>query len=514
MRFTRPAVVLAVLSLTTGCVSSDGSAAPAPQPAAGQAVPVARQAPPPADGGSSGRLAYPTGDVSTSAVLLEKMAPAEVAVGQPLSYMLRVTNLTDMTLQNVAVTDRLGGNFRLASTKPASAPAADGALRWSFATLAPRAQQVIEVFGAATGPGQVSGCAEITYASTLCVTTLVVEPRLELVKQAPAEVLACDPIPLRFTVSNRGSGPARDVRITDQLPDGLLTQDGLKAFTLDAGTLAAGQSRELSVSVQAERPGTYVNRASAAGAGGLTAESSQVSTRVLQPVLQLVKEGPRRQFAGRSVTWTMTVTNTGDGPARNLVLEDTLPAGSVFERASEGAKASGNRVSWALGTLEPKGSRKVEVTIKAPGIGTLRNSATARADCAAAVAAVAETLIEGIPAILLEVVDDPDPIELGSTVTYMITVTNQGSATDTNVRVACTLDKGMQYVSSTGPTTGTASGGAVTFAPLGALAPKQQVSWKIVVRAAEEGDVRFGVQLKSDKLTRSVDETEATNFYR
>jgi uncharacterized repeat protein (TIGR01451 family) len=513
MRLSRSLLVLALVGPVTGCVSSDGSAAPVQHAATAPAPEPAKPAPPQA-GGSSGRLAYPTGDTSTSAVLLEKVAPAEVSVGQPLAYMLRVTNLTDMTLQNVVVTDRLGGNFKLAATKPATSPSADGALRWSFATLAPRAQQVIEVTGAATGPGSVSGCAEITYASTLCVTTLVVEPRLELVKQAPAEVLACDPIPLRFTVTNRGTGAARDVRITDQLPDGLVTQDGLKAFTLDAGTLAAGQSRELSVSVKAQRPGTYVNRASAAAAGGLSAESGTTTTRVLQPVLQLAKDGPRRQFAGRSVTWTLTVTNTGDGPARNLVLEDTLPAGATFERASEGGKASGGRVTWSLGTLEPKGSRKVEVTVMAANLGTLRNTATARAECATAVAATAETAIEGIPAILLEVVDDPDPIELGNTVTYTITVTNQGSATDTNVRVTCALDKGMQYVSSSGPTAATATGAAVTFAPLAALQPKQQVSWKIVVRAGEEGDVRFGVQMKSDKLTRSVDETEATNFYR
>lgn len=511
MRSHLLSVVLAGSVLLSGCAAPDETAPPAPAPTP---APVAKPAAKAAADGSSGRLAYPTGDVATSAVLLEKVAPAEVAVGQPLTYMLRVTNLTDLTLQNVVVTDRIGGAFKLQSSQPPAAPAADGALRWSFATLAPRAQQAIQVNGSATGPGAISGCAEISYASALCVTTMVVEPRLELVKQAPAEVLACDPIPLRFTVTNRGTGAARDVRITDNLPDGLVTQDGQKSFVLDAGTLAAGQSRDLSVSVKATRPGTYVNRASAAGAGGLTAESGSTTTRVVQPVLQIAKDGPKRQFAGRSVTWTVTVTNTGDGPAHNLLLEDTLPAGTTFERASEGGKLAGNRVTWALGTLEPKGSRRVEVTVNAPAIGTLRNSATARADCATAVAAVAETVVEGIPAILLEVVDDPDPIELGNTVTYMVTVTNQGSATDTNVRITCGLDRGMQYVSSSGPTAGTASGSTVTFAPLAALAPKQQVTWKLVIRAAEEGDVRFAVQMNSDMLTRSVDETEATNFYK
>jgi hypothetical protein len=38
--------------------------------------------------------------------------------------------------------------------------------------------------------------------------------------------------------------------------------------------------------------------------------------------------------------------------------------------------------------------------------------------------------------------------------------------------------------------------------------------WRVVVRAVEPGDVRMKVTLTSDQLTRPVEKTEATNFYK
>ena len=52
------------------------------------------------------------------------------------------------------------------------------------------------------------------------------------------------------------------------------------------------------------------------------------------------------------------------------------------------------------------------------------------------------------------------------------------------------------------------------FSPLASLAPKAKAEWRVVVRAADEGDVRFAVEMTSDELTSPVRETEATNLYR
>jgi uncharacterized repeat protein (TIGR01451 family) len=155
------------------------------------------------------------------------------------------------------------------------------------------------------------------------------------------------------------------------------------------------------------------------------------------------------------------------------------------------------------------------LTMSATQTGEFCNTATASAYCAEPVTARACTEFKGIPAILLEVVDSPDPIQVGETTTYTITATNQGFALDTNVRIICTIPGSQEYVSSAGATTGTLRGNTLTFAPLPRLEAKQRATWTVTVRATGEESVRFGVSMASDQLQgEPVRETEATNQYR
>ncbi len=457
-------------------------------------------------------LAYPTGDVGTSAVLIEKFAPVEVNAGAATEYVIRVTNLTSLTLDDVVVTDDVGDNFTISGTTPPSVGSGKN-LRWALGSMAPRAVLDIRVAGAAGGPGTFGSCAEVTYASSLCVTTRVVEPMLEITKQAPDSVLACEAIPVRIVVTNRGTGAANNVTITDDLPSGMTTTDGRSSITVDVGTLPAGQARELTLNLQTTGSGRYTNTATATADGGLRATSNSTTTIVTKPQLAITKDGPTRQFVGRNFTYDVSVTNRGDGIARDTILQDAIPAGTRFVSASTGGQLSGDRVVWGLGNLAPGESRQVTVMVQGVSKGIVRNIAQAQAYCAEPVTAQVETSIEGIPAILLEVVDLEDPIEVGSNETYEIRVTNQGSATDTNIRISCGFDNGMQFVTTSGPTSGTSTGSGVTFAPLAALGPGEQAVWRIVVKATSQGDMRFAVRMESDQLTRPVDETEATNFY-
>jgi hypothetical protein len=93
-------------------------------------------------------------------------------------------------------------------------------------------------------------------------------------------------------------------------------------------------------------------------------------------------------------------------------------------------------------------------------------------------------------------------------------VLNQGEIPQTNITVTCILDSGMEYVSSSGSTTGTFADGKLSFAPIAKLGAKDQVSWQVIVRAVGTGDMRFKVSAMSDALTKPVEKDEATHFYK
>ncbi len=229
------------------------------------------------------------------------------------------------------------------------------------------------------------------------------------------------------------------------------------------------------------------------------------------PNVEITKSCPQLRYLGRDVTFEIAVVNRGDAPALNVVVKDTVGGGVQFVDADNGGVRNGNDIVWNLGTLGAGQTRLLKTTMRCTEISKVTNTATVSYCAEASTACSFE--IKGIPAILLECVDDPDPVEVNGELTYTITVTNQGSAVGTNIVIGCTLPAEESYVSSTGPTAAKADGKAVTFAPLATLAPKAKAVYTVRVKGTAAGDVRFKVELNSDQLERPVMETESTHIY-
>jgi uncharacterized repeat protein (TIGR01451 family) len=466
---------------------------------------------------TSASLAYPTGVPKTSALLITKSVDSDVRIGKDFTYDIEVQNLTKMELRDVVVTETLGDNLVLKSSEPIAQTSVPGKASWNLGSLAPQAKKTIKVTGSPKGTGFVTTCSSVTYNSEVCVTSRVVDPKLKLTKSAPAEVLQCDGIPIKLVVSNIGTGTITGLNIEDPLAEGLATKEGRKAITLGVGILKEGQSREFDVVAMPSRTGTFKNSARATADGELTATSNETTTIVRLPVLALTKSGPAKKYIGQEFQYRLVVTNGGDGEARKTIVEDRIPANTTFVSASDGGRRSRGKVTWSLGTLEPKAFRNLTVTVRGKEAGTARNVASAEAYCAKKVEAEAVTEVVGIPAILMEVVDLTDPVQVGQETIYEITVTNQGSATGTNVRITCSFESSMQYLSTDGATSPMAANigkPQVAMQPLAELAPGARASWKVRVKALTAGDVRFKVSMTSDQTTRPVQETEATYIYQ
>ncbi len=447
-------------------------------------------------------------------VQLDKTMPKEVGLNKPFSYSMRISNLTNATLNDIIVTEELPDSFKFLSANPTAQQDDDRLLFWEIATLGPKAVTQISVSGMATHIDAMQHCTTVvTPVIPACTTVQVIQPELKLTRTAPTEVLVCDPIQVRYVVTNSGTGYVPNVKITETLPSGLRTTGGKTQIVLDAGTLMAGQSQQFSAELRATKIGEYIGKASAVSTTGLRAESATTTTVANQPILAVQKTGPERQYIGRPVTYQITVTNKSRVAARNTVIEDMIPQGVNAVRGTAGAKLLGPKLVWELGTLEPGASETVKISFTPTKSGTLINSATASAYCAEAVTSTVRTAVTGIPAILMEVADVEDPVRVGERGTYVIRVKNQGSAPATNIRIACVLEDYVRYVSSAGATSGTIEGQNVRFLPLRTLAPQAEVAWRVVVEAVRPGDMRFKVVLNMDELTRPVEETESTHLY-
>lgn len=458
-----------------------------------------------------GSMAFPTGARESSGLLLEKVVPAEVMLGIPFSYEYKVINLTDFPLAEVMVMDRVTDNFQASDSSPPANSVSGGVATWNIGQLGPRETKTIRVTGTASTETTIITCGWATYSPILCEPIRVVRPAIELVKSMPSEALACEPIPVRLTVRNAGTSTLTGVTVTDNLPSGLTTDAGQSRVSFDAGTLAPGQSREFTFNARATGTGTYNNTATVTSAQGVDADASGTVT-VSRPVLTIVCETPERAIFGRNFDVCLTVRNTGDAPSANTVISMAL-GGGRFVSATDGGAVSGGNVTWNVGTLAAGATKRVCVTVVSDPGTTLSFAANAQGVCAESVSTTCRTQVVGVPGILLEVVDDPDPILVGSTTTYSIRVLNQGNSPIHNVRIVGRADPDSQeVVSGTGSTPVNLVAGGIETGVVAVLGAKQQVEWKVVVRATAVENALFEVRLTSDEL-KEVMELESTNQY-
>jgi len=445
-------------------------------------------------------LAYPTGDRRTSLLMLEAEAPDQVRLGQPYTYTLRVTNLTDTPLHDVEVRDvghQAPGTERERSDMPRGSTS--GAT-WNVGTLAPKETQTKQISATADEVGTVGNCLAVTFNPTLCMAVRVVKPELQIVKIGPDRAMICEDINYTYRVTNTGTGVARDVRVEDALPEGLSAPQAGARPSVVIGNLEQGQSKDVTVKLRAMRTGQFTSRAVARSAG-TEAQSREITTTVVAPTLAVAVEAPESRYVGEAVDYRVTVRNTGDAPAEKTVVKLSAPGGT--ERLAD----------RDIGTIAPGETKAFTVSTRAGRqAGDLRLTASASARCAPEASNAASVAIRVVPALRLECVDTTDPVRIDGTSAYTIKVTNTGTGPDTNISLGATVPPELQYVGqgAGGTTQIQANGNKLKFGTVPTLAAGASATWTVEVKAVRAGDARFGIEMTSDSLTKPVDESEST----
>lgn len=457
-------------------------------------------------------MAYPTGERQSSVLLIEKTVPNQVRLNQPFQYEIKVTNIADTTLDDVRIREETPEGLNVTASQPERTGQGAEA-GWEMGALKPKESRSIQVSAVAQKQGQLGTCVMASYQPSLCAAINVVNPQLQVTKRAPERADICEEIVWEYAVTNSGTGSTEPVVIREQLPEGLTTAGGSNVVEMDAGVIREGQTKTGRVKLKAARPGEFKGRAVASSAGGLQAETAETTTVITQPRLGINIEGPDAEYVDRPIAYRITVTNEGDAPARDAVASVAAPGASKLVNIGTDGRMERNAIQWALGTLEPRASKTITFTLSGTEAANLSTVARARAVCAEDVTDTAQTRILTIPALVLESVDLSDPVRVGENVVYRISVTNQGSGNDNNIRVAAKLPAELQYVSASGTTEATAEGQNVRFAPLATLAPGRSAIWELTAKANQAGDVRFEVQLESESLTKPASENEPTRLY-
>jgi uncharacterized repeat protein (TIGR01451 family) len=499
------------------------SAPPPPLPAqslvisaAGPAAPDAKRPKAPTLEDRAGPALNPPSEIPAArpdpAVSIEWVGSPALKIRQPAEYSLVVRNPSALGVQQVQARVRVPKGLTVTATEP-KGTVENGMLTWELGAMAPHQERILLVRLLAETRGDLTPEAWVTFTCASTLRLHVHEPCLVLKAQAPDQILVGEAANIAFTVTNTGDAPADKVKIEASLSEGL-EHGGGKQLEFNVGALAPGESRDATLVCSPKTGGKHTCQARAEAEGGLLAHDRTILTAVA-PRLQVQASGPGLRYVERKAVYTFRVHNPGDAAATNVVLVDIVPDGFKFLGASEGGQhdAAGRQVSWFLSEIAPGQAKEVHLELMPIALGEHRQQVVAQAAHGLKAEAETKTKVEGLAAIVTEVVDTEDPIEVGAETTYEVRVINTGSKGDTDLKLVCTVPDKMEFKTAQGPSHFHVDGKKITFEPLPQLLPRADALYRVTVKGVAAGDVRFMVQVTSANVVEPITRTESTRIY-
>jgi len=449
----------------------------------------------------------------TPQLTIEKSAPKEIQVGKPATFTVTVRNTGRIAAGGVEVRDEIPKGTRLIGTTPRASRGVRGGLVWNLGTIQPGDESEIEIQLMPTDTGEIGSVATVSFSADASARSVATKPELVIETSAPKRVLIGEELKLAITVSNPGSGKATGVVLEEHVPAGLQHAAG-SDLEYEIGDLPPGESCKLELTLVASRPGLITNVLTAHDDAVLRAEN-RVQLEVIAPQLDVAMQGPKRRYLEREAVYTFSVSNPGTAPAEEVELVAYLPSGLKFVSANNaGHYEEANRtVHWRLAELPTQETGQVQLVTLPVEAGQQKLRLRGTAEKGLAAEEEQPVVIEGIAAIMFEVVDVNDPVEVGGETTYEIRVLNQGSKAASNVRLQVELPRELQVVAAEGPVRHTVNAGRVLFEGLSRLAPKADTTFRVRVQGIQPGDLRVRVLLSTDEMQVPVTKEESTRVY-
>lgn len=207
-------------------------------------------------------------------------------------------------------------------------------------------------------------------------------PQVALNLTAPPTAPVGGEIPYTITLTNTGKVEAAALTVSDTAPPELeFVRSDIPHSVVNQsifwtlGNLPPGQSRSIQAVFRALKSGEVINCAEVEVEDGELRSKDRkcVSTQVTQPGLQLNMTGPATAVVGQPIGYQITVANSGNGPAENVVLAAHTDPG--LEHTSKA-----NPIYLNLGTLAPSESKVLPLTLTARQMGQLTVTVNGKAD--------------------------------------------------------------------------------------------------------------------------------------
>lgn len=437
--------------------------------------------------------------VQIPALAVQKVAPREVQVNREATFELVVKNTGRTPANQVRVHDQIPSGARFISANPPPTENNAGQLVWDLGTINPGQQVSIQTTVMPEKPGEIGSVAHVTFGAQATARTTCTQPQLSLRHEAPESVLVGQEFQMNIILENRGNGPAEEVVLLEDVPEGLDFGTGQKELEYPIGTLRPGEVRQVPLRLRASSVGHVKNVLVATGAGKLQAETT-VNMRIVSPQLTLAIDGATRKFLKRPATHTITVSNPGSAAAVNVQVVARLPRGLQFSSANNQGQYDPNShaVVWRLARLDSQKSGVTELVTVPIAAGRHEIQVQATAEPGQQQVASHSLEVDQLSSLYFDISETSGPVETGSPAAYRVRIVNQGQVPATNVTAQVAFAQGVRPESATGPVRAQVNGQTVIMEPVPSLSPGQELTFVIQATATGPGEHRSTLSVRSD----------------
>ncbi len=450
--------------------------------------------------------------ITTSApnILVQAIGPKKISINKTAKYEIHITNQGNRPAQNLIVGIDFPTFIEINDSQPTigTREITDGSqesrMIWNLPIVEPQAVEKIVMDLTPTEARQFEVDVEWTFLPIQGKTTVdVTEPKLSIQIAGPAEVQFGEKALYHVTVANPGTGTAENVSV--MLPEAL----GGERATL--GLIEPAQQKQFQVELIARSAGVLELTTTVTADGNLS-ESDSRNITVRRAALDVEITGPQMKYAGSSATYQLTVTNTGDAMAKDVVAAIALPRGVEYVSGVDTVENIDGGIRWNVGMLSAGNERTYEINCTVNLAGEVQIEAAARgAGDLAAIDSIV-TKVEAIADLVLAVHDPKGPLPTGQDVDYEIRIRNRGTKAARDVKILMQFADGIEPLSAKGLTHELMTG-QVVFTPISQIDPNQEVILTVVASAHQPGVHRFRAQLVCEESDAHEVSEGTTKFF-
>ncbi|HBL46086.1 MAG TPA: hypothetical protein DDZ90_22135 [Planctomycetaceae bacterium] len=443
---------------------------------------------------------------------IQKMAPPEAVLGQPFIYHVLVKNSGTTSAQSVIVEDRIPTGAKLTGTIP-RAEQIDDRIIWRLGEMGPGSEKKISIRVIPEQPGQIGSVATVNFVTEVASETKITSPKLVIQSDQPAAVKPGDIAVVNYTITNNGTGDAKNVYVRSIIPP-QFSHPGGDDLEYSVGVIPAGETKQIQLQLKAVKPGAGKNISSVVGDGNLKAET-EVPLKVIGNGEQflLTRKGPKNRYLGSKGEYENSITNNTEKTIENISIFESIPPGMKFLSASENGKYDQvrNVVQWDLIELAAGSTQILSIELEPTEVGKKISTLQVVTDNNTQFSAnlQSETVVVGQSLLKVETSELTGPLEVGEKMAMQIQLINQGSASATNVEFRIKIPKELVFVAAKGPGRYQQAGSYVIFEPTQELAAKQSLNFELTLAARDKGDARVLVQVQSKQMEKPLNQEEA-----